>query len=155
MKFKNPTPHPLSAGFSSLIVVLFAVTLLTAMMLAIYSMTLILTRQSTRFTTGQKAYFLAEGTMLETTQRIQNYLDNWDPWPAMTPSDPPLVETYDFHGATIDRTLNCYDSTISGVFQYEIEVTAAYLGSTRKIFATFLPTTPTTQGGLSYEEVEP
>lgn len=115
-------------------------------------MTLILTRQSTRFTTSEQAFFIAEGVLFETAQRISNPLGDWAIWPNLLPGDPPIEEQYDFMNTQIFRKIEYLESDDPGIYHYVIEITTSTHGSHRKIVAEYLPQLG---GYLNYQEVEP
>jgi hypothetical protein len=146
MKLKT-NHHP--QGFSSLITVLFTVTILSAIMFALYFMALILTRQSSRLYTTQKAYYIAEGMLFATTQQIQNAAAKGQVWPKdLDYAD--YVDQTELDGVTITRLIAQEPSDTPGVYHYQIDITAQFLGSTRQISGQFLPNTY-----LDYQEVEP
>lgn len=144
---KPATKHP--AGFSSLITVLFTVTILSAIMFALYFMALILTRQSSRFYTTQKAYYLAEGMLFATSQQIQNAVNIGKPWPEKLDTEK-YVDIITLDDVTVTRIIDQEVTDTPGVYHYRIDITTEFLGSSRAITAEYLP-----KNYLNYHEVEP
>lgn len=126
-------------GISSLVLVLFAVVILSSIIVAIFAMALVLTRQSTRFYTSQSAFFAAEGAMFETIERIRNEAYVWPP--GFNSEGDSHSDSYPLGETMIDRTVN-YKENDLGVLYYEIIINAYNRGSRRSLEASYMPISP-------------
>jgi hypothetical protein len=111
------------SGVSSLIAVLFGMAILSAIMVSIFTYTLVLTKQATRFNTSETVYHAAESAIFETASRIKYY-----------PADiAALNQPYMLGHSEITRTV-----TLTGGM-YEIEIIAQLRGMERTMKATYTP----------------
>lgn len=127
-------------GISSLVMVLFAVVILSSIMIAIYAMALVLNRQSTRFYTSQSAFFAAEGAMFETIERMKNPAYDW---PGFVNEGDTVTDEYSLGESMITRTIT-YVEGDDGIFYYQIIIDAYNRGSRRSLEASYVPVSTST-----------